>query len=294
MAHDGGSRSKSAMTPPPPLRGGGVGRSRFPRWGLLVAIGLLAAGFGLVPGTANAAVMPSNPTGVTATVGDTEATISWSSGGTGNGGSCSSDEYYVSVYDATKQSFPEVAQSLPLDAEEGTSWYIDELAPSTRHYVTVEAYGYECDEYSEWFGAAFFTTNASTSTSDPSAPGTRKKRAPARVRDLAVDTSTSGQITITWKKPIDIGTKRSKRCAYSAQASGHATQSIEYNYLVENLYGSGTDITDSYFRSSAATLSKTVTGIPAGTGYRLRVTVTAYSDQCKYWSNSREYEWWSS
>ncbi len=56
---------------------------------------------------------PSTPTGLSVSAGSTTALISWSSGG-GVGGTCASDEYYVSVYEMI-QSFPEVAESTEIE-----------------------------------------------------------------------------------------------------------------------------------------------------------------------------------
>ncbi len=242
---------------------------------------------------------------MTVTAGDTEATVSWSAGGTGDGGGCTTDEYFVTIYDATQQSFPVVAESLPITS--GTSWFVDELSPAKRHYVEVEAYGdgwgEDCDdETSRGLGTAFFTTNASTSTSDPSAPATRKLRTPLPVRNLQVSFNGSGDLIVTWDKPRDIGSKRNKRCAYTHSLSAsHATQSIEYSIEVDQIFGGGASITelitadsDVYFRSNAAKLTRTIASskIPNGTGHNLRVTVSAYSDVCDFWSKTRDITWW--
>ncbi len=288
--------------------GSGIGVSRGGRWRfttrLAVLVGLLATSVAVIADPASAAVMPSTPTSVTASsVGDTEATLSWSAGGTGDGGTCASDEYYVTIYDATQQSFPAVAESVVLDADDGTSWFVDELSPATRHYVEVEAYGYACDEYSRDLGTAFFTTNASSSGSDPTAPTTRKKRAPLPVRNLQVSFNGSGDLVVTWDKPLDLtANKRKKRCPYTHNVSDdHAALSIEYSLEADQLFSGGATITeliteeaDVYLRSADASLTKTIPNskIPNGTGHNLRVTVTAYSDVCDFWSKSRDITWW--
>ncbi len=241
----------------------------------------------------SAIVMPSTPTGVTVQAGSSNALISWTSGGSGVNGACSSDHYYVMVYEMI-QSFPVAAESMEID---GTSWYVDELKPATKYFVEVyaESNGNACtDEFSALATTTFWTPSFGAG---PSAPATRTLRVPAPVRDLSVVRSTStGHYTITWKKPVNIGTKRNKRCAYTSaggnQEQKHNNQTIEYNYTLYNVY-TGTDIADVYFRSSAATLSKTVSsGLPQGTGYYLRVEVQAYSFECDQWSKVREFTWW--
>ncbi len=294
MAHRYGPQSEATIPPPPPasdrahsLRGGASGGRRVRAvWSLLAVVGLAATVVVLAPGSATGqGTFPSTPSGVTVTAGDVEAMISWSAGGTGSGGSCASSEYYVTVYDASQQEFPAVAESLPITG--ATSWYVEELRPATMHYVEVEAYGSACGEYSEDLGTTIFWTNASSSGSDPTAPGTRKKRVPAPIRGLKVNGS-----TITWKKPADIGTKRNVRCPYTHQASdSHANLSIEYNLLVENL-NTGVDVTDEHFTSADTNLSRTV-NLPLGIGFQYRVTVTAYSEVCGDWSASRHHTWWS-
>ncbi len=239
-----------------------------------------------------AGTLPSTPTGLTVQAGYDSALISWTSGGHGDGGYCPTAGYFVRVYEVAP-TMPMVAESLRIDS--GTSWYVDELNYPYRHYVEVYAESEDgCGEESE-LATAFFWTSASNT--NPSAPATRKLRAPFPVRDLSVDTSTSGEVTISWQKPRAIGGKRDKRCAYVSaggnQATKYAAQMIEYNYYVYLDAYTDVDYADEYFRSAAATLSKTVTGLPTGTGHYLRVQVEAYSDQCGQWSKSRHYGWWS-
>ncbi len=235
--------------------------------------------------------VPSTPTGLTVQAGSNSALISWTASGDGVGGYCPTAGYFARVYEVAP-TMPMAAESLRIDS--GTSWYVDELRYPYRHYVEVYAESEDgCGEQSE-LATVFFWTSASNT--NPSAPATRKLRTPFPVRDLSVDTSTSGQVTISWKKPVAIGGKRNKRCAYvdagGNQATKYAAQTIEYNYYVYNTY-TDVDIADEYFRSADATLSKTVTGLPAGTGHYLRVQVQAYSYQCDQWSKSRHYGWWS-
>ncbi len=235
--------------------------------------------------------LPSTPTGLTVQAGSNSALISWTASGDGVGGYCPTAGYFARVYEVAP-SMPMAAESLRIDS--GTSWYVDELRYPYRHYVEVYAESEDgCGEQSE-LATAFFWTSASNT--NPSAPATRKLRTPFPVRDLSVDTSTSGQVTISWKKPVAIGSKRNKRCAYvdagGDQTQKHADEYIEYNYQVYNVH-TNVDYADEYFDSADATLSKTVTGLPTGTGHYLRVMVQAYSWECEQWSKTRHYSWWS-
>ncbi len=237
--------------------------------------------------------VPSKPTGLTVQAGYDSALISWTASGDGEGGYCPTAGYNVRVYEVTP-SMPMVAESLLI--ESGTSWYVDELNYPARHYVEIYSEAEDgCGEESDLVTTFFWT---SASNTNPSAPATRKLRVPAPVRDLSIDTSVSGQVTITWKKPVNIGAKRSKRCAYVSaggdQAQKHTDKAIDYSYYVyQEGYPNDTDIAEVDFRSADATLSKVVTGLPTGTGHRLQLQVEAYSWECNEWSKSRYLAWWS-
>ena len=222
---------------------------------------------------------PNAPTGVTVTAGPGSAQISWSSGG----GACTPEGYHARVYEMT-QAFPMVAESTDIEGQ--TTWFVDELNYPTRHYVEVYAYG--CGEESELATTTFWTGGGNS----PTAPASRKLKTPAPVRNLSV-TMSSGNAVISWKKPADIGARRSKRCAYVAQGGNHASKSIEYNYILYNVLTDET-YADEYFYSSQTNLSKTVSAssLPSGIGHLLRVEVSAYSEECDHWSNARAREWW--
>ncbi len=259
---------------PPPLTRKGVLTGK--RW--LVVWGLLAVA-GLATTVSAQSGAPNPPTGVTVTAGPGSAQISWSSGG----GACTPQGYHARVYEMT-QAFPMVAESTDIEGQ--TTWFVDELNYLKPHYVEVYAYG--CGEESELATATFWTSSGNS----PAAPATRKLKTPAPVRNLSV-TMSSGNAVISWKKPADIGAKRSKRCAYVAQGGNHASKSIEYNYILYNVLTDET-YADEYFYSSQTNLSKTVShsSLPFGIGYLLRVEVSAYSEECDHWSNTREHEWW--
>ncbi|WP_419917691.1 fibronectin type III domain-containing protein [Candidatus Poriferisocius sp.] len=231
--------------------------------------------------------MPSTPTNVSAQSSYSTALISWSSGGTGVGGNCASSEYYVTVYDMSKRSLPVAAESLPIT--DGTSWYVDGLSPGTWYFVEVEAYGSACDDYSPDLGTARFATTWGGGS--VTKPANVKKRKPAPVRNLQASKDPStGNLVVTWTKPK--AAQASKRCLYIPSGGDHAAKSIEYNYLVEDLT-SGTDIADTDFSSADDTLSRTISSnVPSGTGYYIRVTVSAYSEECDHWSPQRTFTFW--
>ncbi len=288
------------------------GRRGFLGWKLLVVAGMLAAGLALAPGgfvTGTAVgqdppTRPSVPTTPTATVGDTEVLLSWSSGGAGQNGNCPTTEYYVEVFELTSESGTSLGgdktYSGPLlfdtDSSSETSVHFDMgtstepgLKASTKYFAEVHAYGKECDNYSysDTKAIAAFTTNASNSGSDPTAPAKNSKKTPARVKNLTA-TPSGTSVTLTWTSP-NAG-RPAKRCSIR-----NSSNTVEYAYEV---YVASTDTliaaSEGYTKSNATgnsqiSVTLSTLNLTSGTGYY--TAVSAYSPECDEWGRYRYKTW---
>ncbi len=233
----------------------------------------------MIAGTASAqsaTPKPSVPTSVTATPGNAEVSISWSSGGSGVNGSCATTSYYVELY-TSNNVFVEES-----DFDTPTTWYVDELTASTSYKVFVWAYGKVCDDYSATAGQATFTTTATDSGGDPTAPGSNPKKIPRRARDLTASPSGTS-VTLSWKKP-NVG-NAAKRC--------QPASTVDYAFDIEDLEAGTFVATPSHangwLKSASNTVTVTVGGLTSGKRYEASVGV--YSPECDEWSRWRYTSW---
>ncbi|WP_419842604.1 fibronectin type III domain-containing protein [Candidatus Poriferisodalis sp.] len=218
-----------------------------------------------VPAGAN--VTPA-PTNVTVTAGDVEATISWT---LGTSVACPLTHQWVRVTNATTSEA--VAESEDL-GNTTTSWFVDELTAGTTYDVYIWGHqGGSCG-YSA-AGRAKFTTAASTSGSDPTAPSGNKRRKPRNVGSLAV-TDSGTTATVTWNAPAS---GNGKRCS----------PLTEYNWRLRNM----TTKTSTYLvnnighQTVQSSTTANLTGLTAGNKYRITVYVNS---RCG-WSTGRSRTW---
>ncbi len=251
-----------------------------PRITFIVSVmALVAAGTMMAATTSaqTATTTPSVPTSVTATPGDTEALISWSSGGAGVGGTCATTQYYVELY-TSDNVFVEES-----DFDTPTSWYVDELTASTDYKAFVWAYGKKCDDYSATAGEATFTTTAAQNSGDPTAPSSNPKKIPRRARDLTSAPSGTS-VTLTWKKP-NVGNP-AKRCQ-PASTIDYALDIVDL--ATEEFVSIPSSHRYGWLTSAEATVTVTVNGLTSGKEYEASVGV--YSPECREWSRWRYVSW---
>ena len=224
---------------------------------------------------------PNPPIREHPSVGDTEAIIKWRSGGSGVGGNCSTTEFWVRIYDITNRTVFEESTFITRMGNGTHQWYVDDLSPSTKYMAEVDAYGEDCDEYSSasntWDGTlnVDFTTNATNSGSDPTEPASNAKKAPFRVRNLSVSTS-STTATASWTKPR---ANNAKRCSLEDPR--------EYGYLLQNLTTgaeSHGDVSNNGNNVSTALTNLTV-------GHKYMLSVASYSEDCDDYSRYRHFSW---
>ncbi len=182
-----------------------------------------------------------------------------------------------------------MAESLVLSGV--TSWLVTGLAPGVEYSVEVLAYSAVCWSFSPPSTRTFTVTAAGR----PPEPPKRPLMSPMPVQGLKIDTAKPGRVTVTWSKPAAIpDVQRDTRCAYTNPGVPHWVRSIRYAYEVFNVT-SGERVGAGSFESGSPTLTRTValTGHAAGAGYRLRVSVVAYSETCNRWSPIRRVAWWT-
>ena len=284
----------------------GTPARKFLGWRMLALCGMLAASLAVATGTATAqapdpVTRPSVPTSLTASVGDTEVLLSWSSGGGGQNGSCPTTEYYVELWKVTSSWFNDMGVEVfggtlvvDTDSAPETSVHFDMqtatepgIEASTKYLAEVHAYGKECDNYSysDTKATTVFTTNAANASTDPTPPARNPKKAPARVKNLT-PTASGTSVTLTWTSP-NAG-RAAKRCSIRDSSSN-----VEYAYEVWN---TSTDEivagSEDYTKSNATgntQISVTVSGLVSGTQYE--AAVSAYSPECDEWGRWRYKTW---
>ncbi len=113
---------------------------------------------------------------------------------------------------------------------------------------------------------------------------TTAKKTPFPVRNLRVDTSIQGQVTIIWRSG-KVGGGNTQRCR-------RAEPQLFY-YRLDNLT-QGTLIADGWIEDqSGRKITKTITeGLPEGKGYQLRAVVSTFSKECEAWSAYKAVSWW--
>ncbi len=241
---------------------------------LMLALSLLAAGLGYVavsPAVAQS-LQTKAPTNVSATAGDTEATITWQLGGTHDGGACGAERHWVRVSDGTTHAAVAVSAMLGPSV---TSWHVRDLTAGTNYYVKVWAHRENDCGYSPP-GTTRFTTNASDAPGDPSAAAQNGWRAPRNVRRVAVTTSGTSA-TVTWQAPGAPG--HAKRCAAGS----------EYSWRLENLTTGAPAQYESVTETLTA-LTDTLTGLTVGNEYKITVYVHSSNSNCS-WSRGRSKIW---
>ena len=159
--------------------------------GLALAVAGLGYAFWNVGPVDSQSSTPNAPTGLNVNSrGDKEADLRWTAPSAGN---CATTDYFVRVQQ-TSGVEDEVADTPQ------TRYVATFLTASTDYRAEVWSYGSSCDRYSTSPAVVTFTTNASNSGSDPSAPADQPKAAPNRPG--AVSLSKSGtSATLSWSAP---------------------------------------------------------------------------------------------
>ncbi len=216
--------------------------------------------------------------------------VSWSVPG---GGACEASGFLVRIRERSRGGGSGVgrvvAESLVLSGT--TSWLVTGLTPGVSYTAEVLAYSAVC-----WsFSPAVTRTFTVTAAGRPPVPPRRPLMSPMPVQELKVDTGKPGRVTVTWTKPAATpDVQRDVRCAYTRPGVPHWVKTVRYAYEVHNVT-TGERVGAGTFESAGPTLTRTVTltGHAAGAGYRLRVSVVAYSETCKRWSAIRRVFWWT-
>ncbi len=226
-----------------------------------------------LPAQSAAPVRPSPPRPLPVTVGDTEALLTWTTGGPGVGGACAATYYYVDIFEPNDSL---VATSTPMDAPTSGSlrWFVDGLAPATAYRGEITAYGATCDEYA--IGTVALTTTGASASSDPTAPAGNAKQLPFPVRTLRNQVSGTSA-TVTWEAP-------------RADASPHRCRTSTPPAYVWYLYD---ETADRIIKEPATNVdgrrTQTFSGLTPGTKYVFRVF--AYSAECDVYSASSKVAW---
>ena len=206
---------------------------------------------------------PNAPTGLTVSAtGDKEASLQWTAP---SAGSCATTDYFVRIQRSSGGIEDEVADTSQ------TSYVATFLNASTGYRAEVWAYGSSCDRFSATPATVSFTTNASNSGSDPSAPVGQPKPAPNRPGAASM-TKSGNSVTFSWSAPpVDTG-----RCPHT-----------DYPWRVENR--STYNDSDDYGGFTTGT-SVTVTGLTTGHNYLF--SVWSYSTHpCDINSGGTELRW---
>ncbi len=287
------------------------GRSRaVPRTALVVAAAfLLLLGAVLLPKTLQAQSVFSTtaaPTNVSATKGDKEALISWQL--PEQVGSCYIRGFYVYVYDryARGAGVDHVAGQSELIPRAGAaySWFLDELKPNTAYRAHVYSHSETgkdtnepCPGYSASSEYVNFTTNATNSGSDPTAPASNAKKRPLRPRDVSVSPTSAGATTatLTYKGARTNG--GAKRCtiddrrqltAYRIFNADTGAELDGPNAVDDNNDRAG-NVAVAYAVAADDVRTVNLTGLTSGTRYTVKVS--AYSRSCDLWSKYRKFTW---
>ncbi len=224
-------------------------------------------------------IYPSAPTNVSVTASNTQALITWESGGSGVNGTCATEYYYVRVYDMGAAGFPihEESEYIPQPNSGNPSWHVDELKAGTQYYAEIYAVGDTCDNSSDTAGTYKFLTS-STTVSNPSAPSGNKQKLPRRIRNLNV-THSGTTATATWRAALP--SDSAKRCRTKA------VDEQLHTWFLENLTTGETvrfgDVADQ------ENVSVSLTGLVSGNRYM--VSVEHYSWECDVWSPQRRFKW---
>ncbi len=221
---------------------------------------------------------PNPPTNVTITPGDNEALITWDYG---VDGTCRGTEAFVIVHNKwNSMADPCESTFIARPTSGKSSWYVDELTPSTIYTVDVDVYGKECDNYALLAGTEF-TTKAASGAGDPTVPTQRKKKVPGRARQLDV-TKSGTTATATWVQSIPGGGKRCLSAVPRLYAYTLDNETDDTVVEENDIHGSAGDAADKQF-------TKTFSGLIVGKEYLL--TIESYSTECNDWSRPRRFKW---
>ncbi len=248
----------------------------------MLTLVLVAAGLAYVaasPASAQSNPRPSTPTNVSATVGDTEATITWTAGSAVS--LCDLSGFFVRIETPEREHIA-VSEAIPSNV---TTWTVEGLTASTEYEATVWAFSQfaTCTggPYSA-AGKAKFTTNASNSGSDPAVVNSAStpQRAPRRVRNFA-QTHTGTQVTFTWTAPAS---PRTRQCSHTGE---YAIRVWDRTTKEEVTVATRADDTNHAWQGKA--LTATVTGLTAGAKYKAHIFASGGAD-CG-WSGRRKLTW---
>ena len=207
-------------------------------------------------GASEAKYIPDPPSNLVITAGDTEAKISWSAPAS-DAATCTATKYYVKVWQLAPRK--KIRES---DMMTVTQWTLDGLTPNTNYRAAVISYSESCDEESN-SAKKDFTTNTSSSSSDPSRGASEAKYIPVSPSGVAIARQSTNSIRVSWTPAMS----RANTCAhseYSVSLDKDGTRVAEVD-----------GITDTHRDFEGAYTA----------GARYTAKVESYSGECDEWSD---------